>query len=183
DAVGAVILVQVENDLAVAPRSKHVPSLHEAGPELGEVVDLTVDDDPDGLVFIEERLGAFGRQVDDRETPVTQHRAGAAPEASGVGPAVLERVVHSPDGHLVVGGVMRGVRDSLRDDARDAAHGGWAHAYHGVVAVAWDVGDVRRGVIRSRLVAVRRRPPATLSPAVPLPTPAGARPAPPLDPY
>src|ERR1019366_5989874 len=65
DAVGAVILVQLENYLAVAPRSKHVPSLHEAGPELGEVVDLTVDDDPDGLVFIEERLGAFGRQVDD----------------------------------------------------------------------------------------------------------------------
>ena len=114
-AIGAVLLVEVQHDLAVAVRPEDVPSPHEVRAQLREVVDLAVDHDADRLVFVEEGLVGFRAEVDDREPPVPEHRAAPAPNPGGVGPAVGEGFVHAAHGGLVRSRVAR-------DEARDAAH-------------------------------------------------------------
>src|SRR4029078_970354 len=52
-----------------------------------EIVDLAVEGDPDGTVFIRERLFA-GSQVDNAEPTVGEGNAAAAKRAVFIGPAV-----------------------------------------------------------------------------------------------
>src|SRR5205807_8909878 len=56
DEVRAVLLVEVDDDLGVAPRGEPVPLRLEPPLELLEVVDLAVEDDLDGAVLVPERL-------------------------------------------------------------------------------------------------------------------------------
>src|SRR5580658_5307962 len=86
--------------------------------QLDEVVDLPVHDDADGPVLVEERLLGLGAQIDDREAPVAERSAPAAPDAVGVGTPVGDRVVHPAHARLVR---RRVARDETRDTAHDAA--------------------------------------------------------------
>ena len=61
--------------------------------DLGEVVDLAVEDDPDRAVLVAERLIA-GREVDDAQPAVAEADAAVEIVAAGVGTAVRDGVGH-----------------------------------------------------------------------------------------
>ena len=64
--------------------------------ERGEVIDLAVEDGPDGAVLIRERL-VPAREVDNREPAEAQRRMCIAVNARVVGPAVLDGRTHPLD--------------------------------------------------------------------------------------
>jgi hypothetical protein len=100
EALGAVVFVQVQGDLTVRLRAKPVPALLEFGPDPLEIVELAVDDDMDGLVFIGDRLVTRG-EVDDREPRVTQGNPtiGSDPVGASIWAAVVQHI--RPRAHRV----------------------------------------------------------------------------------
>ena len=94
--------------------AKRWPGL-ELGAQPLEVVDLAVEDDPDGAVLVVDRLVAAG-EVDDREPAHPERGAVPREPALPVGPAMHDRGQHPLDA-----GVARG-RRRLAPDAADAAH-------------------------------------------------------------
>jgi hypothetical protein len=85
DAVGAPRLPRVDDHFGVALRPEHVAQRLQLGHELEIVVDLAVVDDDDRVVLVVERLLA-GRQVDDRQPPVTQSHPGSRWTSPSSGP-------------------------------------------------------------------------------------------------
>jgi hypothetical protein len=84
-AVVAPLLVGVDDDLGVGLRGEGVAQLLELGAQLAVVVDLAVEDEPDRLVLVGDRLVAAG-PVDDGEPAVPETHAVAlerAPPSSG----------------------------------------------------------------------------------------------------
>ena len=65
----------------------------ELRPNLSEVVDLAVEDDPDCPVLVGQRLIAGG-EIDDAETPMAEADAGADEEAVGVRSPVRDDRCH-----------------------------------------------------------------------------------------
>ena len=82
------------------------------------VVDLAVEDDPAGAVFVRHRLMSAG-SVDDRETPVPEHHTVAFVEPVAVGTSMGERRVHALDRRSR----LRSELAIEREDAGDATHG------------------------------------------------------------
>jgi hypothetical protein len=80
--------------------------------ELAEVVDLAVENDPDGLVFVRKRLLA-GLHVDDGEAAEGE---AAAALCVAVGAGVVRAAVDKLGGHDVERG---GINATLRVDAQD----------------------------------------------------------------
>ncbi len=68
---------------------------------LDEVIDLSIEDDPHGTIFVAHRFTAFVGQIDDRETPVSEPNSGFDMQARRIGPAVRERVA-DPRNHYRV---------------------------------------------------------------------------------
>jgi hypothetical protein len=81
----APLLVAMDDDLGVGARAEAMAVRDEFGADLGEVVDLAVEDDLDRAVLVAERLVA-GRQVDDAQAAVPEADAGAVVVAAGIGP-------------------------------------------------------------------------------------------------
>jgi hypothetical protein len=75
DAVGAFLLVQVDNRFRITSRSKTVTALHELLPQFAEVVDLAVEDDTDVAVLVRHRLIRVRRQIDDPQPTEAEGRA------------------------------------------------------------------------------------------------------------
>src|SRR5204863_2371015 len=65
-ALSAHLFVEVDNHLGVAPGREGVAPRLELPPNLAEVVDLAVEHDRDGRVFVAERLMS-ARKIDNRE--------------------------------------------------------------------------------------------------------------------
>ena len=65
----------------------------EIAAQLGEVVDLAVEDDPDRAVLVVNRLMA-GRQIDDAQPPHPERHAFFHPHALVVGAAMADDVAH-----------------------------------------------------------------------------------------
>ncbi len=97
DGVGAVVLIEVENYLAVAVGPHRVALANEVFPEVGKIVYLAVDHHPYGSVLVEQRLVRLRTQVDDRETPVPEHGPAVRPKPFGVRPAMDHRRAHATD--------------------------------------------------------------------------------------
>ena len=104
EALETHVLVQVDDRLAVAVRAKHVSGSLQPTAERAEVVDLAVEDDPHGAVFVGQRL-TRELQVDDRQAAETErharsraagvgHSALAAVETVVIGPSVAQHVGH-----------------------------------------------------------------------------------------
>src|SRR5438132_722333 len=64
NAIAAQFLVQMDYHLGVAMRGEPVPPALQLGTELREVVDLAVENDPDGSILVKHRLVASS-QIDD----------------------------------------------------------------------------------------------------------------------
>jgi hypothetical protein len=88
----------------------------ELGPDVGVVVDLAVEDDPDGAVFVRQRLLA-GLEIDDAETAVAEGGSAVDMEARFVGAAMRDDVAHGHDALAGVGPELRG-----GDESGDTAH-------------------------------------------------------------
>ena len=108
----------MDDDLGVGVRIKRVTLADEVFLDLREVVDLPIEDDPDRLILIVDRLMA-GRQVDDAQPA---HAQGGLPvdiEPFVVGPAVDDDV-----GHPLEQGGGVGRQAARVDESADTAHGG-----------------------------------------------------------
>ena len=93
DRAIAPLFVGVDDDFGIGLRAEHVARSLELGADVGEVVDLAVEDDPDRPVLVGERLIAR-RQIDDAQTAMSEADAGTDEEAVGVGPAMRDDVGH-----------------------------------------------------------------------------------------
>jgi hypothetical protein len=117
DAVRAELLVEVEDGLGVAVGAQHVPAGYEPAAQLLVVVDLAVEDDRFGAVFVEDRLLAPG-QVDDTEPSHSETHAPPHPDALVVRAAVLQGGAHPAHERLRDGALSLAI-----DQTSDAAHG------------------------------------------------------------
>src|SRR5205807_489579 len=89
----AVLLVKVDDRLRVAAAAEAMPAGLEQRMKLRVVVDLAVEDDPDGFVLVAHRLMAAGA-VDDAKPGVPERHEVVAERARVVGPAMVERRDH-----------------------------------------------------------------------------------------
>ena len=124
------LLVGVEDRFSVAARLVAVSGRLEESPDLRVVVDLAVENDPDAVVLVGQRLLTRG-EIDDAETAMGQAGDLIAVQAGFVGSTVGDDVAHD-----------RQLSDLARrqpiggDDASDAAHGYIASANRGRAAAA-----------------------------------------------
>ncbi len=84
-----VVLVQSQDDLGITPRAEPDAATLQLATEQRGVVDLTVVDDDDRLVFVRHRLLAVG-DVDDGETHHPQRRVRMGNDTAPVGTAVRD---------------------------------------------------------------------------------------------
>ena len=86
------------------------------------VVDLAVEGDGDlGVVAAVHRLGAVGRQIDDRQAPVAERDRAFEEVAVAVRAAVGDDVSHPAQQRLATGVLRRTLRVAIYE-ATDAAH-------------------------------------------------------------
>ena len=96
DEVGAMLLVEMGDDGRVAG-SPHVVALRgQLLAQLGEVVELAVEDADDVAGLVRDRLRA-GDEVDYPQAPVAEYAAPEGVHRALVGAAVHERRVHARD--------------------------------------------------------------------------------------
>ena len=93
DAALAPLLVAVDDDLGVGAGAELVAMANEFGAHLREVVNLAVEDGPDGAVLVGQRLIA-GRQIDDAQPAMAQPDPGGDVVAGRVGTAVSQGIGH-----------------------------------------------------------------------------------------
>src|SRR5581483_9204175 len=117
DRAAAVFFVEMEDGFGVAMRAVAMAFGFEVGAIIGVIVDFAVEDDGDGVVFVEHGLMA-AREINDRETAMGESDVRIEEEAGIVGAAMSKRVTHAGDG--------RGVEVTRRvfgnSDAADSAH-------------------------------------------------------------
>jgi hypothetical protein len=97
-AIAPVLLVEVEDHLAVAPRAERVTPGEKLPPELGEVVDLPVRHQRHAAVLVAHRLPGVGGKVDDRKPAMPERARAVLPYAIRIRAAVAHGVVHAPNG-------------------------------------------------------------------------------------
>lgn len=108
-AVEPPLLVAVDQHLGVTViGTELVPAGDELGPELGVIVDFTVESDDDRAVLVAHRLRRGDVEVDDREAAVTEANSAVVrnPAVSAVRPAMRHGVAHAiQDGAIDPAGV------------------------------------------------------------------------------
>ena len=89
----------MQNRLGVAPGVVAVPARLEPRANVGVVVDLAVVGEGYGSARIGHRLRRRGRQIDDCEPSVAEHRAAIRrlPQTEPVGTAVRHAIAHARD--------------------------------------------------------------------------------------
>ena len=93
DARVAPLFVGVNDGLGVGARAVAMAGGFELRPDVGVVVDLAVEDDPDRAVLVRHRLMA-GRQIDDAQPPVAERRPIVDEFTGVVWPAMRDDVAH-----------------------------------------------------------------------------------------
>jgi hypothetical protein len=117
DAPRPLLLVEVDDRLGVGVRAVDVALGLELGAQVGVVVDLAAEGEPDGAVLVRHRLVPGRSEVDDREAAVAEADARRGPGAAVVRPAVDELLAHGGDDVLARGEVV-----TCRQDSTDPAH-------------------------------------------------------------
>jgi hypothetical protein len=122
DAVRTVLFPEMHDGFGIGAGPEGVAAALEVGPQILEVVDLAIEDDPHGAVFVRHRLVAAG-EVDDRQAPEAEAEAGAAAavldvHAGIIGSPVLQDVRHAAENFAVD-------RAFEAENAGDATHGAY----------------------------------------------------------
>jgi hypothetical protein len=89
----------------------------ELATDVGVVVDLSVEDDPDAAIFIRHRLPA-ACEIDDAQPAVRQRGMGVTVEPGLVGTTMNELVTHADRA-----GRRFPIESIARNDASNATHG------------------------------------------------------------
>src|SRR4030081_1523917 len=71
DTCSAPLFVSVEDDLCIASRLEGVPGFEQLFSQLDVVINLSIEDDLEGPIFVRDGLTA-PCNVDDAESPVSQ---------------------------------------------------------------------------------------------------------------
>ena len=108
----------MDDDLGVRPRAKAMAECSQFGDELLEVVDLAVVVDPRRLILILQSL-LSGRDVDDRQTTVSEPHTRLHVDRTRIGTAVVLHLVHPAQQRTVDARRSHGLEDS-RYSAHDA---------------------------------------------------------------
>ena len=116
DAVGPVVLVEMDDRLAVARGLEAMAARLELRAEFPIVVDLDVAHDPHRAGLVHERLRAAGH-VDDGQPAVSERRLAVDPASLAVRPALGEGGRHAPHQRAGVGTTVKA------DQACDSTHG------------------------------------------------------------
>jgi hypothetical protein len=90
----SVLLVRMHDRFGVGAGAENMSDALQVGAQLELIEYLAVEDGPDGLVFVTDRLIASG-QIDDGEARVRQAHGAALMEAEAIGPAVTQRADHA----------------------------------------------------------------------------------------
>jgi hypothetical protein len=90
----------VDDDFSVGTRAECVTARRKLGHQRLEVVNLTVEDDADRFVLIEQRLIA-GQKVDDREPAVAQPQTWRVIKTLPVRSAMADGIGHTTEQHAV----------------------------------------------------------------------------------
>ena len=90
----AVFFVEVDNGFSVAVGAVDMAARLKLRPQFGVVVDFAVEDDPQGAVFVAERLMAGG-EVDNAETAHAESNRTCGVDAVVVRTAVGHDVAHA----------------------------------------------------------------------------------------
>jgi len=85
----------MQNRLGIALRRECVSAPQQLAPQLAVIVDLAVEDDDLGPIFVENRLAPAG-QVDDAEPPHAQSHGAVHIDALVVRPSVPDGFAHLP---------------------------------------------------------------------------------------
>jgi hypothetical protein len=93
---GTALLPQVDDHLSVGGGREAVSALLQVAPQLGEVVDLAVEDDAYAPVLVPERLAPAGG-VDDGQAPHAERHAVPHVDPLVVRPAVDQGRAHVAD--------------------------------------------------------------------------------------
>ena len=123
--VDAPLLKAVQEHFGIA-RGDELVRRKLAG-EFGIVVDFAVVGDPNAAVFVGHGLMAGGREIDDREAPVTEDHAGVLEQAAIVGTAMRFGRCHTLDGAAL----RRADISGGAKEACDAAHKSRASRWRG----------------------------------------------------
>src|SRR5262249_1140205 len=91
------LLIQMHNNFGIAVGVEAVATGLEFAAQLGEIVDLAVENDPDRLVFVVDGLLATG-EVDDAEAAHAEAYGATNVDALVSGVAVNDRLAHALDG-------------------------------------------------------------------------------------
>jgi hypothetical protein len=89
----ALFLEEVQDRFGVAPRAELMPALDEAAAQRFVIEDLAVEDDPQRLVFVGDRLVAAGH-IDDRQAAHPEPHLPVRVVAGIVGTATGQAVGH-----------------------------------------------------------------------------------------
>jgi hypothetical protein len=121
DGAGAPLFVGVHDHFGVGRGVEAVAVRFEIAPQFAEVVNLAVEDNPHGLVFVVDWLVAR-RQVDDAEAAHADRHAIGGPDTLIVGSAVTDGVAHGVDERAAAVRVERCGDRSRLDESGDPAH-------------------------------------------------------------
>src|SRR5215467_122211 len=116
----APLLVGVDDDFSVGVRAKTMTTGLEFDSQLGKVIDLAVEDRPNRLVFVRQRLIPC-REIDDAQAAMPQADAVAAIEAAGVRTSMRDDRHHRDQ--LVLIDAMLRVEVEASDDATHISPG------------------------------------------------------------
>src|SRR5207302_2889059 len=95
DGVRPELFVEVHDRFCIASRLITVPLAFERPAQRGMVVDLAVEGDPHGAIFIAHRLLARARHVDNRQAAMREPDRAGNMQASPVGAAMAHHVAHA----------------------------------------------------------------------------------------
>src|SRR5690349_4577317 len=96
NALCAQFLIEMNDNFGIAVGIETVPTLFEVIPQFRKVVDLAVENNPDGLVFVMNGLMTTGK-IDDAETAHAEAGASTRSNAFVVGATVDNRGAHPTD--------------------------------------------------------------------------------------
>src|SRR3989442_3152380 len=132
DAVRTPLLVEVQHGLGVAGCAERMPAGDETGAQLLVVVDLPVEDDHLGTVFVVDRLPTAA-QVDDAEASHPETSGPSHVQPLVVRPTMLERAAHAAHQRLRHRALPVPVHDAC-----DAAHVGWLRSKSDATGWVWE---------------------------------------------
>src|SRR6267154_5714420 len=116
NALRPILFIKMNNDFGIGMSEAAMAAGLQLRAQLGKVIDLAVVDNPNGLIFVEDRL-VPARQVDDAEPAHAQSDASLHKHSLVVGPTMHDGFAHPVNG----GAIHPAVRMSL-DHSCYAAH-------------------------------------------------------------